>query len=313
MTIIWIIVFIISLAVLILGADWLLESAQKIGLKLGLSPFVVGVTIIGVGTSLPELISSLVATFNGLSGFAVDNAVGSNIANILLVVGLATLFAKKLQVSKDLINLDLPLLAISTTIFLLVAMDGNINFFESLFLIATYIIYLGYTVIYRDEEDEEDDGEKTDKINIAIIDYVKLVGGILALYLGSKYLIDAVSAISLIYNISPGLITITAVAIGTSLPEIVVSVKAAIKKQYEVALGNVLGSNIFNVLVVVGLPGIFRELVIDAKTLSLGLPVLIASTILFIFSGISKRVHAQEGALFLLLYIIFTAKLFGLF
>lgn len=311
MTIIWILVFIVSLTVLILGADWLLESAQKIGLKMGLSPFIVGVTIIGVGTSLPELISSLMATFNGMSGFAVDNVVGSNIANILLVVGIATLFAKKLQVSKDLINLDLPLLAISTTIFLLVAMDGNINFFESLFLIATYFIYLGFTLIYRDEENEEK--EDAVEIKIALIDYIKLVGGILALYLGSKYLIDAVSAISLIFKVPPSLITITAVAIGTSLPEIVVSVKAAIKKQYEVALGNVLGSNIFNVLMVVGIPGIFRELVIDPKTLMIGLPVLIASTILFVFSGISKKVHIQEGAMFLLLYVIFMAKLFGLF
>ena len=310
MILIWILVFIVSLAVLIMGAEWLLDSSQKFGLKAGLSPFIIGVTIVAFGTSLPELISALVATFNGLPNFAVANAVGSNIANILLVIGIATLFTKRIQVTKDLINLDLPLLAISTTIFLLVAMDGKINFFESLFLIAAYIIYLGFTLIYKDADEE--DGKK-DEVKIKPLDFMKLGAGIAGLYFGSKYLIDSVSAISVIYDISPGVIAITAVALGTSLPEIVVSVKAAIRRQYEVALGNVFGSNIFNVLVVVGLPGVFRELALDSQTLSLGLPVLVASTILFVFTGISRKVHIQEGALFLLLYVIFISKLFGLF
>jgi cation:H+ antiporter len=309
MILMWIVVFIVSLVVLVRGADWLLVSAEKIGLKIGMSPFVVGVTIVAFGTSLPELISSFVAVSQGLSEFVVANAVGSNIANILLVVGLATLVSKRLQVTKDLIDLDLPLLAISTSIFLLVAWDGSVNFFESLFLIATYIIYLGFSLIYTDDESTK----APKNVEVTTKDILMLVIGAAGLALGAKYLIDSVEQLAIILDIAPGVIAITAVAIGTSLPEVLVSVKAAARRQSEVALGNVFGSNIFNLLAVVGLPGIFGELMVDQRTLMIGLPVLFMSTLLFIISGISRRVHVQEGALFLLLYVIFIAKLFGLF
>jgi len=305
----WIVVFIVSLMVLVKGADWLLDSSEKIGLRIGMSPFVIGVTIVAFGTSLPELISSFVAVYNGIPDFVIANVVGSNIANILLVVGLATLISKRLQVTKDLIDLDLPLLAISTSIFLLVAWDGSVNFFESLFLIATYIIYLGFSLIYKDDEAYK----KVERPNVTSTDLLMLVIGATGLALGAKYLIDSVEQLSLMLDIAPGVIAITAVAMGTSLPEIIVSVKAAFRHQSEVALGNVFGSNIFNVLAVVGLPGLFGTLMIDEKTLLIGLPVLVMATLLFIISGISRRVHIQEGVLFLLLYVIFIAKLFGLF
>jgi cation:H+ antiporter len=309
MILMWIVVFIVSLFVLVKGADWLLVSAEKIGLKIGMSPFVIGVTIVAFGTSLPELISSFVAVSQGLSDFVIANAVGSNIANILLVVGLATLASKRLQVTKDLIDLDLPLVAISTSIFLLVAWDGSVNFFESLFLIATYIIYLGFSLIYKDDESTK----APKNVEVTTKDILMLVIGAAGLALGAKYLIDSVEQLAIILDIAPGVIAITAVAIGTSLPEVLVSVKAAARRQSEVALGNVFGSNIFNLLAVVGLPGIFGELMVDQRTLMIGLPVLFMSTLLFIISGISRRVHVQEGALFLLLYVIFIAKLFGLF
>jgi cation:H+ antiporter len=309
MILIWIAIFVVSLMLLVKSADWLLLSSEKIGLKIGLSPFIVGVTIVAFGTSFPELISSFAAVFSGIPEFVVANVVGSNIANILLVVGVATLFAKKLQVTKDLIDLDLPLLSITTVIFLFVVWDGVINFFESLFLLATYTIYLGFTLIYKDDRANE----KVVKPKITKIDLLKLVAGTFGLAIGAKYLINSVEQLSLLLNIAPGLIAITAVAIGTSLPEVVVSVKAAMKHQSEVALGNIFGSNIFNILVVVGLPGIFSDLTVDDKTLMIGIPVLIVSTLLFVISGISRRIHVQEGALYLLLYVIFTAKLFGLF
>lgn len=303
------IIFITSLFILVKGADWLLESSEKIGLKIGMTPFVIGVTIVAFGTSLPELVSSLVAVFQGLNDFPIANVVGSNIANIFLVIGLSTLFAKRLTVTKDLIDLNLPLVAITTSIFLILVFDGKVNFYESLFLIITYVIYLGFSLIYKDDKFDE----KVKKPKITSNDLMMLVIGILGLSFGAKFLVDSVSQLSIILNIAPGMIAITAVAIGTSLPEIIVSIKAAIRRNSEVALGNVFGSNIFNILIVVGLPGIFRELTVDPKTFVIGLPILILSTVLLIISGISRRVHVQEGVLFLLLYVIFIAKLFGLF
>ena len=286
-----------------------MASAEKIGLRIGLSPFIVGVTIVAFGTSLPELISGFVAVANGVSEIVVANAVGSNIANILLVVGISAIVGKRLSVSKDLIDLDLPLIALSTAIFLLVAYDGSVTFFESMFLVITYVIYLGFSLIYKDDEADK----KVKRPKITPNDILMLVIGIIGLSVGARFMVDSIEALSLMLNIGAGIIAISAVAIGTSLPELIVSVKAALRKQSEVALGNIFGSNIFNVLAVVGLPGLFGTLTIDPQTIAIGLPVLLMATILFIISGISRRIHVQEGALFLMLYVIFITKLFGLF
>ncbi|HMO78720.1 MAG TPA: calcium/sodium antiporter [Candidatus Paceibacterota bacterium] len=313
---IWALVFLVSLFMLVKGADFLLSSAEKIGLAIGLSPFIVGVTIIAMGTSLPELVSSAVAVFQGFPEIVAANAIGSNIANILLIVGISSILARRLSVSKDLIDLDLPLIAIATAIFFVVASDAQITFFESVFLLITFIAYLGFSLVYKDDEaDEEHELEalKASRPKIVFNDIFILIIGLVGLSIGSHYLIESVVNLSEMLQIGVGVITITAVAIGTSLPELLVSGKAALRHQSEMALGNIFGSNIFNILVVVGLPGLFGTIILDTQTLTVGLPMLIIATILFVFSGISRRIHVQEGSLFLLLYIIFMAKLFNLF
>lgn len=330
MILLWSIVFIIALIVLIKGADWLLGSAEKIGLAIGLSPFIIGVTIIGIGTSFPELISSLVAVFKNVTEIVPANAIGSNIANILLVVGLSAIVGRRLVVTKSLIDIDLPLLAISTVLFLGIVWDKQVTFFEALLLIIAYGIYLLYTVIHKDEEES---GEALEVLPSRLIrrkhillkrkeierprlggkDFLLLVIGIIGLVLGAKYLIEAVIKLSELLNISPGIISITAVAVGTSLPELIVSIKAAWQKKSEVALGNIFGSNVFNLLAVVGIPGLFKTLIVDNPTFLIGLPIMALAIFLFIISGISRRIHAWEGAMYLMVYIFFIGKLFNLF
>ncbi len=151
----WIIIFIVSLIVLVKGADWLLQSAEKIGLALGISPFIIGVTIVGLGTSFPELVSAMMAVFRGVTEIVPASAVGSNIANILLVIGISAVVGKRLLIHKSLIDLDLPLLAISTVLFLGIAWDKQITFIEALLLLLAYSIYLLYSFLYREEETEE--------------------------------------------------------------------------------------------------------------------------------------------------------------
>jgi len=320
-------IFVISLAVMIKGADWFLESSEKIGLAMGLSPFIVGVLIVGLGTSLPELISSLVATTQGQVDIAAANAIGSNIANILLVIGLAAQFAKnhKIEVTKNLTDIDIPLLASATFLFFLVAFDGKIVFLESVLLLLTYGIYLLYTLLHKDEQIQERGTElleefqkqqdlpsiKKKKANFQ--DIWKMVFGLIGLVLGARYLIASVVDFSILFQVATGLIAVTAIAVGTSLPELLVSVRAAMAGKGDVALGNIFGSNIFNMFIVVGVPGLLRTLTIDAATLTLGLPVLAAATFLFIISGFSRRIHIWEGGFFLVLYAIFVAKLFNLF
>jgi len=155
MLLLWIGVFLVSLAVMIKGADWFLDAAEKIGLAIGLSPFVVGVVIVGLGTSFPELISSLVAVFQNVTEIVPANAIGSNIANILLVVGLSAIVGRRLTVSKSLIDLDIPLLAVTTVLFLGVIWDGEIVLAEAIILIVAYGIYIAYSMIHKDDTELE--------------------------------------------------------------------------------------------------------------------------------------------------------------
>lgn len=331
MLIFWIVVFVVSLFVLVKSADWLIGSSEKIGLSLGMSPFVVGVVIVGLGTSFPELISSFVAISKGVTDVVTANAVGSNIANILLIVGVAAIIGRKLSVTKSLINLDLPLLSITTVLLLGVAWDKQVTVGESIILLVSYVIYLLYTILHHDDEEGEEitdllpsrqerrehiaahKSSKFKRPKIERGDIVLLVVGIVGLIFGAKYLIDSLIIISETLNVGTGVIAITAVSIGTSLPELLVSAKAALKKKSEVALGNVFGSNVFNALVVIGLPGLFGTLSLDAQTFSIGLPVMAFATLLFVISGISRKIHIWEGAFFIIFYIFFIGKLFAWF
>lgn len=318
MLLFWIIVFVVSLVVLVKGADWLIAAAEKIGLAAGLSPFIVGVTIVGAGTSFPELISSLAATFRGVTEVVAANVIGSNIANILLIIGVSALFSKKLRVTKNLIDLDLPLLAISTVLLLGVVWDRQITLGESILLLVSYAIYMAYTIIHVEETEhaqteQEQKEAKATRPKINVKDIVMLVVGIAALSFGAKYLVDALINLSSILDIATGVIAITAVAVGTSLPELLVSTKAALQNKSEVAIGNVLGSNVFNSLVVIGLPGLFKVLEVDAQTFAIGVPTMALATLLFVISGISRQVHKWEGAFYLMVYTLFTAKLFNWF
>lgn len=334
MVFIWILVFIVSLGVLIKGADFMLEGAERIGLALGLTPFVVGVVIVGLGTSFPELVSSFVAVLQSQTEIVAANAIGSNIANILLVVGVAAIMGKRLSISKELIDLDLPLLSISTFIFLAATYDGMVTQLESALLFATFIIYFLYTLRHQDDTvksvedvdlipdknrdpiDLDGDGEislaESKLERVSKRDLALLGVGVVMLVIGAKFLIDSVVNISQLLGVATGAIALVAVAIGTSLPELLVSIKAAKKGRSEVVLGNIFGSNAFNLLIVVGLPGLFANLTLDKPTLTIGLPALIITTILFVISGISRRVHQWEGYMFLLLYIFFIGKLFAL-
>ncbi|MCX8035066.1 MAG: hypothetical protein N3A71_02140 [Candidatus Dojkabacteria bacterium] len=194
--IMWIIIFIFSLVILIKGADWLISSSEKIGLALGLSPFVVGIIIVGVGTSLPELISSLFGALKGATDIVNSNAVGSNITNILLIVGISSLLARKLIVTKNIIDLDLPILVLSTVIYLIAAYDRVITVLESIILVSSFIVYLFYSMHDKPSGEEE---VKKEKISIKTIGL--FVIGLVFLLVGANYVVDSVINISSIIRI----------------------------------------------------------------------------------------------------------------
>lgn len=309
MLMLWIGIFVVALIALVKGADWLLQSSERIGKAIGLSPFVVGVLIVGLGTSLPELASSIAAVIAGTTEIVAANAIGSNIANILLVVGLSAVVGKQLGVTKNLIDLDIPLLAIVSTMFISVAWDQQVVFGEALLLVLMFFVYTTYVVKHTEDEDSKKVGKRT---KIEMKDIGLFIVGAVALIGGAKYLIDAVIEISKILDIAVSIISLAAVALGTSLPELIVSMKAAMSGKAEVALGNIFGSNVFNLLLVVGVPGLFATLAVDEQTFTLGLPVMLAVTFLFIISGISRKIHSYEGAMYLVFYLFFLGQLFGL-
>ena len=328
---IWLLVFIASMFGLVKGADWLLEGAEKIGLALGLSPFVVGVVLIGFGTSLPELVSSLAAVGKGVTEVVVANAVGSNIANILLVVGVISLVDRKLFIKKNLIDLDLPLLAASTAVFLGVALDKSISWGEAVILLIGAVIYTTYSLTTKEQSTPEEEVEEAfltrvmkkkafawfrkDKFNkpgYEAKDVIFMVLGVAALSVGAHYAIESVVRLAPLIGLSVGSITLIAIAFGTSLPELFVSVSAAKKQKAELAIGNIIGSCVFNLFIVVGSSAMITPLTIDSTTFVIAFPTLVIATILFVITGISRRIYAWEGLLFLLLYLVFIGKVTGI-
>ena len=325
----WIIIFCASLFILIKAADYFTESAEKIGLALKISPFIIGVTIISIGTSLPELATSIIAVLQNQTAIVAANAIGSNIANILLIVGLAAIVAGKLVVKRSLIDVDLPLLASATALVVAVLWDRQVTLGEGGGSILAYAVYAAYTIKSDKAVKAQAEGimpgedipatrEKRHlhlrpgrEWNFKLI--IILLLSVVFIYLGADWTVKAITNIALILGLPSSLIVMSAMAVGTSLPELVVSVGAARRGKFEIALGNIFGSNIFNILMVLGIPALFKTLSVDEKTFAIGIPFVIGSTVLYIFSGISKKIYNWEGMMYLLIYVLFIAKLFGLF
>ena len=277
-----------------------------------------------MGTSLPELLSSLFGIFQGASEVVASNVIGSNIANICLVVGTAAILSTKLlRVMYDLISVDLPLFVGSAFLFALMATsDKGFTRGESLILVIGYIVYLFYILQSSDASTQEQSpGEeeaelslptRPDKGSQLISQFLILVLSGIFIFLGANYTIDSLIQISERLNIGKDIIAISAVAIGTSLPELMLTINAALKGKAELAVGNVVGSNIFNVFVVIGIPGVITRLPVSDKILSHSVPTLLAASLLMFFIVQDNKITIWEGWLFLMLYAWFMGTVFGL-
>ncbi|MEA3248095.1 MAG: calcium/sodium antiporter [Nanoarchaeota archaeon] len=315
-SIIWIGIFIISLIILIKASDYFTDSAEKIGLYFGLPAFIVGVTIVAIGTSLPELISSIFAVLENSSEIVVGNVIGSNITNIFLVLGIAAIIGKKIKVSYELIHVDLPLLVGSAFLLAVTIWDGIFTLPEALLCIGGMVLYLAYTL--NTEREHEDIGIKKEmkknlkkkKLDWKIL--IVLVVSAFFIYLGAKYTIESVIKLSEILSIGKEIIAISVVALGTSLPELMVTVSAARKGRSEMAVGNILGSNIFNIFAVMGIPALIGTLIIPQSILTLGLPMMLIATLLYFFITQDKEITKWEGWLLIIFYVFFIGKLFNL-
>ena len=299
-------VFVVSLAVLIKSSDYFTDSAEEIGIFLGIPSFIVGVTIVSVGTSLPELASSVVAATKGSTEIVVGNVVGSNISNIFLVLGVAAIIGKHLKTSWELIHVDLPILIASSFILIVSMLDGVITTFEAFLCLLGYPIYIGYTVSMQRKHKSE---EATRKALGRSPPLILLVSSVF-IYLSAKYTVESVIHISEMLSIGAEVIAMVAIALGTSLPELMVSSVAAKKGNSELAIGNVLGSNIFNSFVVIGIPGLFGSLVVPDIILSFAMPMMVISTLMYFFTVQDREITQWEGMMLVLLYLFFIHGIF---
>ena len=299
------IIFIASLAILLLGSDWLIESAEKIGLSFGISPFIIGVTIVAFGTSLPELATSIASVFSGTSEIVAGNVVGSNIANILLVLGLTTIVGKGIKLDFNIMEVDIPLLLISAILFYFAVYDLQFTLVEAIIFLLALILFLYSTVTGNIDEENERPKVEPKK-------YFLLILGGAMVYFGATYTIYALEQIALQLSIPPSIIALTVIALGTSLPEVIVSMAAARKGKHAIAVGNVLGSNIFNTYGVMAVPSFFGELEITPKILEFPVPFMIVITVLFAFIVMTNKIGQWVGVMLVLLYVFYTSQVIAI-
>jgi len=295
------------------GGDVLTKSSVDLSLKFSVPKIIIGMTVVSFATSAPELIVSLNATLNGFSNFAIGNVIGSNIANIGLVLGIITIIYP-ITLQQRFYTSDFPILMLSTFLFYLLLVTGNkISRGEGIILLVLITLILVYLFLYQKKSISEfSDVGDTSKISIPKSIFYVLFSGLL-LWLGSETLIKSAISVANKYEISERVISVTMVAIGTSIPELAASVVASIKKQNDLSIGNLIGSNIFNLLVVIGITSTVLPIEqIDSKIIFNDmLWVILFSAIILPLAYLKRRniLTRKKGIILLTLYLIFIIPL----
>ena len=305
------ILLIVGFVALILGANWLVDGATSIGIRAKLSPLIIGLTIVALGTSLPELMVNVFSCIQGSSGIAIGNIIGSNTMNILLILGVAAMIYP-IDVSRISIRRDIPAGFLATLAITLMANDfyvGNnktINWVEGIVLLVLAVLYFWLTIVKSDKNVETE----TEITQIPLPwgkTILLLIGGIGGLYLGGELVSKNAQIIALKLGMSESLVGLTIVAIATSLPELITSIVAAFKKNSAIAIGNVLGSNILNIFVVLGISSLIMPLKFD-PLMNDQLYILFAANtlmLLFVFTGKGRKLSRFEGVLMFLGFAAF--------
>lgn len=307
---IWLGILAAALFSLVRGADMFVLGAKQMGASLGMSRFAIGVLIVGFGTSLPELASSIAAAINGSTEIVIANAVGSNITNILLVVGVLAALSGRIIIKRDLIKTELPIFFIATVHFIAVVYDGVIDRLEAFLLLGTFCAYVYYLMYEAEGDDKVDlykESGRRPRLEAKSVAFILL--GMVFVLLGAKFTVDMVVNIATAASVPLGLVSIGAIALGTSLPELFVSIQAVKSGEQELAIGNIFGSNAFNILVVIGASGLVAPLVADEVVMKLGLGILMAASAIFFVNGLARQIMRWEGWMMLLFFGFFIVKL----
>lgn len=305
-------ILVVGFVLLVKGSDWFVDGAAGIANKFGIPQIVIGLTIVAMGTSAPEAAVSISAALGGNADISVGNVVGSNIMNILVILGLTATIVP-IAVKKNTVNIEMPYMIITTIVFLVMALiDGNFNWVDGIIMWAMFIIYLAYLFMQTKKnkaaiaEGEAVDGEEEQetKTNNIWLMLVMAVIGAACIVLGSNFAVDGATGIAEKLGISDRIIGLTVVALGTSLPELFASVTAAIKGNADIAIGNIVGSNIFNILFVLGtsaliVPINYGDMIRDTI-------IAIAAAVLLLLCVIKgKKLTRPAGILMLISYVLY--------
>ncbi|MCD6104229.1 MAG: calcium/sodium antiporter [Thermosipho sp. (in: Bacteria)] len=299
---------VVGLFLLLKGADWLVDGSVSIALNLGVSKLIVGLSVVAFGTSVPELVASLVSVLNGHSSVSISNVVGSNIANIALCLALASLFLS-INVKEQTIKVEMPFMILSTVVFTALLLRDNfytLKWNDGIVFLSLMIIFIYYLVSNaKDILEEEFESEIKGKHKTSVSVFLVIIG-IFAVSLGGELTIRNVVELAKIFNLSETLVGLTIVAIGTSLPELVVSVTSAIKGEGEILVGNIVGSNIFNILLILGISSLLGNLTVDVSSYMIDLlTVNLVAFMLLLISIFKKKLTRIDGILFLVIYAVY--------
>lgn len=305
-----IILLVVGFIILIKGADIFVDGASSIAGNFKISKMLIGLTIVAFGTSAPEFAVSVKSLISGNGDIVLGNVIGSNILNILLILGISSLF-HFLNVKNNTVKKELPITLLITTLFAVLLsdhlFDSNItNAFtrsDGIVLLLFFLVFIYYLISMARNKIDEDQNEKYMSMSKSII-YTIL--GLICIIVGSNFVVDSASSLASMIGISEKMISLTVIAFGTSLPELVTSVTATKKGEYDIAIGNVVGSNIFNIGMVIGLPIAIFGGISDITFNYIDLIVMLLSALLlFIFSFKDKRISKKEGIAFLILFVIY--------
>lgn len=299
---------IVGFALLILGADWLVNGASSIAKKFHIPEIIIGLTIVSIGTSMPELFVSTTSALEGLSDMSIGNVVGSNLCNLLLILGLSTII-KPVKFQKETRLFEIPMCLIFTVIFIVLCnTGGTINKVEAVLLLLLFLLFITYTIFMAKKQSSQEKQEevKTQKKLLPILkDILWIVLGVIGLKIGGDLAVDNAVNIANYFGVSEKIIGLTILAVGTSLPELVTSVTAAIKCNSDIAIGNIIGSNIFNMLLIIGVAAFINPISYNFSY-NMDLIVLVVATlILALFPVIPPKneMSRANGIIYFLMYV----------
>lgn len=308
----YLLLLVVGMVLLIKGADFFVDGSSGIAKKFGIPSLIIGLTLVSLGTSAPEISISINAVLDGSSDMSVGNVVGSNICNIFLILGISAIFTP-LVISKDIKNYDIPIMVglfILLIIFSFLITPNAINWYEGLIFLLLFISYTIF-LIFRTKNITSIEENKEENKNNIIKCIIFVIIGLAAIIFGGDLVVDNARNIALEFGMSETLVSLTIVAVGTSLPELVTSVVAAFKKEGDIAVGNVIGSCIFNIILILGLASLIAPI---GPAIQLNVQNIIIFDLIIMFVGglslliiscFSKKVTRWQGVLFLIIYIAY--------